>query len=210
MTSVTITASRETPDLSRLAVIPKAIFRWSVRIIVAAAVVLFAAVALGPMTGKYQLLSVLTGSMNPTSPAGSLVFETPVAPSEIHVGDVITYQAPVGDRPVVTHRIIDIKTDDIGQVMINTKGDANPAADPWDAVLGEGQVWKVGFTVPFLGGLVQSMRTPFAHVLTMSLVPLILCFTLLRSIWRRPKKDEEVDLTERSSEVSNERSMDLV
>ncbi|MCW2674596.1 MAG: hypothetical protein JWP14_3185 [Frankiales bacterium] len=94
-------------------------------------------------------LTVLTGSMTPTIPVGSVVLVRPVDPGTLHVGDVITYQKEPGKPEYITHRITAIHTGTT-PVTLTTKGDANRGADPWSvpvtAVRG-----KVLFHVPYLG-----------------------------------------------------------
>ena len=53
------------------------------------------------------------------------------------MGDVITYRPPPGAGPdgLVTHRIAAITRDERGARVFRTKGDANPAADPWTFTL---------------------------------------------------------------------------
>lgn len=63
--------------------------------------------------------TVLTGSMTPRIPVGSIVF---TKPSTYDIGDIITFKR--GDKSI-THRIFGIKN---GQYQ--TKGDANSSADP--------------------------------------------------------------------------------
>ncbi len=96
-------------------------------------------------------LTVLTGSMTPEIPVGSVVIVRPVDPGTLQVGDVVTYQKSPGKDDYITHRIQSIdKT--TSPVSLTTKGDANRGADlapvPVTAVRG-----KVLFHVPFLGTL---------------------------------------------------------
>jgi signal peptidase len=94
-------------------------------------------------------LTVLTGSMTPEIPVGSVVVVQPVDPGTLQVGDVVTYQKTPGADDYVTHRITDVH-DDTEPVTLTTKGDANRGADvdpvPVTAVRG-----KVILTVPHLG-----------------------------------------------------------
>ncbi|MDY7558549.1 S26 family signal peptidase [Cryobacterium sp. 10C3] len=43
-------------------------------------------------------LTVLTSSMEPTLPPGTLIIVRPVTPDEIRIGDVVTYQIRSGSR----------------------------------------------------------------------------------------------------------------
>lgn len=94
--------------------------------------------------------AVLTGSMQPGLPPGSLVVVRPVDPSEIKVGSVITFQQESGSPVVVTHRVVAQGYDGHGEVVLRTKGDANNAPDR-DWVLPvqlKGERW---YSIPYLG-----------------------------------------------------------
>jgi signal peptidase I len=94
--------------------------------------------------------TVLTGSMTPHLPPGTLVVVRTVDPGEIGTDSVITYQLESGRPEVVTHRVVEVRTSLTGEVEWRTKGDANDAADP-EWVREEqvrGQLW---YAVPHLG-----------------------------------------------------------
>ncbi|HEY9293229.1 MAG TPA: signal peptidase I [Microlunatus sp.] len=93
-----------------------------------------------------QTLTVLSGSMVPRLPVGSVVVNKPADPATLHVGDIITYA--IGDN-LVTHRIVKINQRAGGRVFI-TKGDANDSVDsrPVRASQIRGQLW---YAVPYIG-----------------------------------------------------------
>jgi signal peptidase len=101
----------------------------------------------------YSSAVVMGGSMAPTVPMGSLVVIEPATPTEVHVGDVITYA--LADR-LVTHRVIAIARDDLGIALV-TKGDANEVADP-GAVRAGGAIGAVRAVVPGAGYLVVALQ----------------------------------------------------
>lgn len=94
--------------------------------------------------------TVLTGSMRPDYPPGSLVVVKPQTVSSIHVGDVITYQIESGKAGVVTHRVIEVQKGPDGQPTFITKGDNNNVADdnPVRPIQVRGVLW---YSVPYLG-----------------------------------------------------------
>jgi len=102
-------------------------------------------------------LTVLTGSMTPTIPVGSVVIERPVDPGTLHVGDIATYQVAPGKAVYITHRIVKIDTSK-SPAVFTFKGDANRGADitpvPSDAIRG-----KVWFHVPYLGSIRDAIST---------------------------------------------------
>ena len=104
---------------------------------------------------------VTGGSMEPSIHKGSLVLVQPVSPSEVKVGDVITFQQY---DQTTTHRVTAITQSAIGPVF-STKGDANVAADPEDKTF-TGQVGIVRGTLPVAGFLAASMQAYWRLLLT--------------------------------------------
>lgn len=93
----------------------------------------------------WQQLTVLTGSMEPEIPVGSMVYVQPVEPETLAEGDVVTFTQADGDT--VTHRVVRNRT---VEGTLVTKGDANAEEDvepvPYDRVVG-----KVGLALPGAG-----------------------------------------------------------
>jgi signal peptidase len=95
-------------------------------------------------------MTVLTGSMEPTYPPGTLIIVQPIDAQDIRIGDPITYQIESGKDAVVTHRVIAITNSTDGEVRFTTKGDANGAADAAEVqpVQVKGKVW---YSIPWIG-----------------------------------------------------------
>jgi signal peptidase I len=102
-------------------------------------------------------LTVLTRSMEPTLPAGTLVVVRPTAAADVRVGDVLTYQLRSGDPTVVTHRVVAVTTASDGSRRFQLKGDANPAPDPAD-VLPVQVRGVVRYSVPWVGWVNQAVN----------------------------------------------------
>ncbi|CAM2932110.1 signal peptidase I [Prescottella defluvii] len=94
--------------------------------------------------------TVLTGSMEPTYPPGTLVVVKPVDAGTLGVGDAITFQWESGKVDVVTHRITAVQYSAKGELRFTTQGDANRAPDERPVVPGQvrGKVW---YAVPYVG-----------------------------------------------------------
>ena len=96
--------------------------------------------------------TILTSSMEPGLPPGTLVVVKPIDPDEIVMGTVLTYQLESGEPTVVTHRVVAIQGETVadGERQFITKGDANSAADekPVKEVQIRGAVW---YSVPWIG-----------------------------------------------------------
>ena len=70
-----------------------------------------------------------TNSMDPVFDDGSHLIQKIVTnKEEVHVGDIVSYQAPLGFT--IVHRVVEIGTDEEGWYAI-LKGDNNPTPDPW-------------------------------------------------------------------------------
>lgn len=117
-------------------------------------------------------LVVLSGSMSGDAPdhieVGDLIFVGKAVPSELEVGDVITFMQ---GSTVVTHRIIEISTDDSGKLQFLTKGDANNAADT-KPVSEDDLVGIYKGRIPKVGDLAIFMQTPLGMILFIG-VPLL-------------------------------------
>ncbi|MHB8465502.1 MAG: signal peptidase I [Acidimicrobiales bacterium] len=146
------------------------------------AIVAFLLVGVGPLTGRYRVITVLSGSMRPTMPPGSLVISTPEPISALRVGQVVTFEAPTPQHQVVTHRVIKIIASG-GVTKIRTKGDANAAPDVWTAQIQGNTVWQERAAIPQGGRLVYWFRQPAVHRLTVDVIPFALIGLVLWTIW---------------------------
>ena len=72
---------------------------WSIlSTVMVVLVVLFAVLLVGVRVFGIQVYSVISGSMEPEYPVGSLIYVKKVDPDEIKVRDVITYVLPNDNR----------------------------------------------------------------------------------------------------------------
>ena len=122
---------------------------WLVILAAVAAVALAVAI---PRVAGGTPYTVLTGSMEPDLPPGTLVVVRPVDPEDIALGDVITFQLESGKPTVATHRVVAVGTRLDGEQVFTTQGDANgtPDRNPVRAVQVQGRLW---YSVPYLGHL---------------------------------------------------------
>ena len=93
--------------------------------------------------------NVLTGSMTPTYPIGSLVFVQPKDPSTIRPGEVVTVIMNE-NLDMVTHRVTQ---NNYENKTLTTKGDANNSEDA--PSLYENVVGVVVFSVPYVGTVID-------------------------------------------------------
>jgi signal peptidase len=98
--------------------------------------------------GRYQLYSVESGSMEPTLTVGSvIVCRRTDHPDSLEAGQIVTFHTSSG--AVVTHRIIEVTTDEGSGIAYRTKGD-NPVNSPDEELLTPDRVIGVfAAKVPF-------------------------------------------------------------
>lgn len=83
--------------------------------------------------GNYSLFRVVTGSMEPEIPVGSLLVSRKVDIADIEVGDIVNYRSKESGMfgVIITHRVIQIYESPDGAILLETKGDANQYADAY-------------------------------------------------------------------------------
>lgn len=123
----------------------------------------------------YQIYGVLTGSMEPEYPVGSVVYVKAVPMEEIQVGDCITFSMGADSELVNTHRVVE--KDEEKQEFI-TKGDANSANDA-NPVGYQRVVGKAMYCLPGFGELstfIHSQKGLAIGISTFSVS--LICWTL--------------------------------
>lgn len=121
-----------------------------------------------------QAFTVLSGSMEPAYPVGSVIYVRETDPAELKAGDVITFTQ--GQNVVVTHRIVEILPGSMLQFC--TKGDANEVADP--VPVEETQILGTPvFCVPYLGRLAVFLQSSSGKYIAISSVALVAFLCLL-------------------------------
>jgi len=110
---------------------------------------------------------VVSGSMEPVFPTGSIIYVQKVDPQTIGVGDPITFRMREGDY-VAVHRVYDIREEDRSFI---TKGDQNDAVDGspvnYSDVIGAPR-----FTIPKAGFLYRAITSSPGRYLFLGLVAL--------------------------------------
>lgn len=131
--------------------------------------------------GVYQVRTVLSSSMEPTLPVGSLVVTKRVPTDQLHVEDIIVFKA---NNDFLAHRIVQISAD-----KILTKGDANYYNDVGEKDEIKG---KMIFSIPKIGHfflMIQYKKGKIALLLTLVNILLIdYLIKLLRIEWMTMKK----------------------
>ena len=117
------------------------------------------AIAVPRFTGSVPL-TVLSASMEPGLPPGTMLVVSPLEQDQMHqirIGDVISYQPNPLDPTLITHRVVGITSLQDGSFIFTTQGDANAQPDPPVRSL---QVRaKLWYSIPGLGWVNDLVNT---------------------------------------------------
>lgn len=140
-----------------------------------------------PRVFGMHVFTVLSGSMEPSYPVGSLIYVKSVDPFQLKEGDVITFL--LDEDTVATHRIVDIVPDDEEDSVIRfrTKGDANDAEDG-SLVHCRNVVGTPIFTIPKLGFFADYIQHPPGMYIAISAAAIVLLILLLPDLLFREKE----------------------
>lgn len=108
---------------------------------------------------------IMSGSMEPAIPVGSIVIFRKVNPEDVKVGDVIAYET---GESTTAHRVIE-KVFENGSFYFRTQGDANENPDE-HIVKPEDICGALMLTIPYYGYLIHYARTPIGFTL-MFIIP---------------------------------------
>lgn len=147
--------------------------------------VVLGSATLVPAVAGLQRYVITSGSMAGTYDRGSIVYAREVPTASLRKGDVITYTPPhaaPGDR--LTHRIVWIGRDADGRRAYRTRGDANPAVDPWQFTLPSRRQARVTFDVPYLGYALAALGHRLVRMAVIGLPALLVALAVLMTLWR--------------------------
>lgn len=137
-----------------------------------------------PTLLSHKVLTVLSGSMEPTIHTGDLIFVKPVIATEgIGEGDIITFRPKLESDMLITHRVIGVIAVNGKAQAFVTKGDANDSEDlstvAQDLVVG---VYRT--RIPYFGYLLSFIRKPIGIILCVILPSLVLIGIEFRRMWQ--------------------------
>ncbi|MCW2726463.1 MAG: peptidase signal peptidase [Frankiales bacterium] len=142
-------------------------------------------VTVGPRFLPYQALVVLSGSMEPAIPTGSLVVYRKADASQIKRGDVIVFSKPSDPTERVTHRVYSIGSGPTGRYF-TTKGDANGVPDNW-RIPAVGSGWVAVQHLPGIGYGLGYLQSGTARLLLIVLPAVGLGLLTLVDIWKKDR-----------------------
>ena len=128
-------------------------------------------ITLIPFVLGYKPVVVLSGSMKPAYPIGSMIYYKVADFEDIKVGDAITFK--LGGGALATHRVIQ---KDAENQVFTTKGDNNATADT-NPVSYEAVVGRTGTMVIPYAGYIGNFIKEIPIMITLGMV-LIICSIL--------------------------------
>lgn len=140
----------------------------------------------------FRVFNVITESMVPEYKVGDTILTKTVNPSELKIGDDITYMGKKDPFKgmIITHRIVKIEKQEDGKYLIQTKGLANDIEDP---EINESQVYgKVIYkikTISFLNGIIGNLFGMYFAIF----IPFGIITFVEFILYKRDKETEEDD-----------------
>lgn len=150
-------------------------------------IIIFAAVAailIIPILLGCKSMAVVSGSMEPVIPVGSIVIVKDVETDALEVGDIISYQ--MSGNTMVTHRIAAIDSEN---QTVTTKGDANEVEDGSPVAFSE-IAGKEVFHIPLLGYLTIYIKTPLGIAGVCVVLMVLILLNFLPSVFESEEKSK--------------------
>lgn len=135
----------------------------------------------------FRFYDVLTPSMTPEIPVGSMVIVKMIEPSELKVGDIVTYSTSIDGSTVLTHRVSRVMGSG-DTLSFMTKGDANLVED-MNPVYPSQVIGRVNLVVPYLGSVMTYIQANLTLVI-LSIIALIIILELISYLVKSRKSRE--------------------
>ena len=115
-------------------------------VLIVTVILLCSLLVLPGMTG-FHMYNVLSGSMEPAIPVGSLLYVRSGDPEQVEDEDIIAFYGSLEDSGIITHRVV---KNNVVSGTFTTKGDANDKEDP-TPVSYDNYIGRVTLSVPYVG-----------------------------------------------------------
>lgn len=134
-----------------------------------------------PRVFGYHIYTVVSGSMEPAIPVGSLIYIQETAPEDMKEKDVIAYYGGSDRTAIITHRVVENRVF-MGEFV--TKGDANPDEDmmpiPYEDFIG-----KVRLSIPRVGRAAQALSSTPGKIVAACLIGLAVALQAISAVLGR-------------------------
>lgn len=167
---------------------------WNIVSTVLVALIVILAIALvGVRIIGIKTYAVVSGSMEPAYPTGSLLYVKSADAQDLKVGDAITFM--LDEDTVATHRIIEILPDEEDESVIRfrTQGDANDTADG-TPVHCKNIIGKPLFAIPYLGYFAHFVQNPPGLYLAIGFAVILVIPVFLPDLLGDSKKKKDKKL----------------
>lgn len=108
----------------------------------------------------FHMYHVLSGSMEPEMPVGSLIYVKEGAPEDVREGDIIAFYGSLDDSGIITHRAV---KNNVVSGTFQTKGDANAKADPMPVPY-DNYIGSVVWTIPHIGKVLTCLTSVYGKI----------------------------------------------
>lgn len=136
-----------------------------------------------PRLFGYEVYSVVSGSMEPAIPTGSLVYIKEAEPETIEEKEVIAFYSPSNEDAIITHRVV---TNKVVSGEFETKGDANQANDP-QPVPYANLVGRVTLSIPIAGKLLAGIVTTEGKIMIVAVVAVSVILQIIAGMISKKK-----------------------
>ena len=146
------------------------------------ACILFAASSVSVVSREWQITPILTGSMVPSLPVGSVAISQREPLSTLKVGQIALLHPPIDPSVTYVHKVVWLKRTK-SDTEIRTRGIANPTIDPWTVRVNSPEVYVVKHDIPLVGYVATWLRSPKGRAVSL-LAAGLLSLTLVGSFMR--------------------------
>ena len=140
-----------------------------------------------PRMFGYHIYTVVSGSMAPAIPTGSLVYIKELPAEDIKKKDVIAFYSAMDTTSIITHRVVSNSTN-MGEFI--TKGDANDEKD-MKPIPYENYIGKVVLSVPVVGGIAQTFTVGSGKLLSACLIVIAVVLEIVAAMLDRRRREDE-------------------
>ncbi|MCI8506234.1 MAG: signal peptidase I [Lachnospiraceae bacterium] len=144
-------------------------------------VILFCSLLILPKMFGCHMYHVLSGSMEPELPVGSLICVRADGPEEVAEDDIIAFYGSLEDSGIITHRVI---KNNVVSGTFRTKGDANEKEDPLPVPY-DNYIGNVIFSIPYMGRVLTWMTSFYGKLTAAGVILLGAVFNLAASLLDR-------------------------
>ena len=147
-----------------------------------------------------NVYEVVTSSMAPELPVGSVVYVQTCKADEVKVGDIISFYVGTDEENIISHRVVEINVDEQGDFFFITKGDANSDIDSMQVDV-KHFVGKVKFKINNISWLVRLFDTSTGIIILIGLIIISLCLNIASDLINKKVSSESNNSSNKSKSI---------